>query len=384
MPPSPTSDPLRRRMAVGVERTLQAAARALAHWRARRQADRHPPGAADLRGGRCHCPAELARHYVHSEGLREACDLVIDFGSNVRAPHRPSVPVAHTAAAAAQLAPGAVMHVKTELLDAFIAQVLPHVRSPFVLVTGDSDASAGARHEALLADPRLVHWFVQNCDRPGRHPRLTRIPIGLDNPVYTKFEKRLGFALTMALGRTPFDPSIQRNDIGDQVRLQAVAATLPPPAARPCRALATFHQNQKIIRPSLRDLPDRAEAWHALAQSPCCHFVSRRLRQEECWTRHGDFAFELSPRGNGLDCFRTWEALLLGTIPIVRTSTLDPLYEDEDLPVVIIRDWREVTATALARWREELGGKLAGVERRLLLSTWVDRIRKASPGASTR
>ena len=384
MPPLPRPRPVLRRAALGLERAVQAVARAAAAWQARRGAGRSLPGAADLRGGRCHCPPGLPRHFVHSEGLREACDLVIDFGTNVRAPQRPVVPVERVAAAAAQLDAGAAVHVKTELLDAFVAGVLPAMRQPFVLVTGDSDASAGRRHDALLADPRLRHWFVQNCDHPGRHPRLTRVPIGLDNPVYTKFEKRLGFALTMLLGRTPFDPAVSRNDIGDQARLQTIAATLPPPAARPLRALATFHQNQKLIRPDLGELPERAEAYRLLAASPCCHFVTRRLRQAECWARHGDFAFELSPAGNGLDCFRTWEALLLGTIPIVRTSTLDPLYEDEGLPVVIVREWREVTAEALARWHRELAGRWADVERRLLLGSWVERIRKASQAAAAR
>ena len=45
----------------------------------------------------------------------------------------------------------------------------------------------------------------------------------------------------------------------------------------------------------------------------------------------------MSPQGNGLDCHRTWEALILKTIPIVRTSSLDPLYEG--LPVVVVHEW---------------------------------------------
>ena len=45
------------------------------------------------------------------------------------------------------------------------------------------------------------------------------------------------------------------------------------------------------------------------------------------------YKFILSPPGAGFDCHRTWEALYLGAIPIVKTSSLDPLYKD--LPVVI-------------------------------------------------
>ena len=42
----------------------------------------------------------------------------------------------------------------------------------------------------------------------------------------------------------------------------------------------------------------------------------------------------------GLDAHRTWEALLVGTIPIVRSSKLNPLYER--LPVIIVNRWEEV------------------------------------------
>ena len=45
----------------------------------------------------------------------------------------------------------------------------------------------------------------------------------------------------------------------------------------------------------------------------------------------------LSPPGNGFDCHRTWEALIVGTIPIVKSSCLDALLSD--LPVLIVDDW---------------------------------------------
>jgi len=365
-----------------VEDVVQAATRAAAQrWAALRHGKR-VLRATDFRGGACHCAARLPRHFVHSEGLREACDFVVDFGTNVRSPIRPHVPPAQLVGPMGGLGPGATVHVKTDLLDAFVTHVLPVLRHPIVLVTGDSDASLVGRHRALLDDPRIVHWFAQNCDVPDRHPRLTRIPIGLDNPVFNKFEKRLGFLLTMALGRTPFDPSVSRNDMGDQAALQAVRAALPAPAARPLRVLCTFHQNQKIVAPDVSNLPDRAQAHRDLAHNPVCHFVPRRLKQRECWERHGEFAFEVSPQGNGLDCFRTWEALLLGTIPIVRHSTLDPLFQDERLPVVIVDSWTEITPENLARWRDELQPMLgARVDEVLSLGHWIGKIKKSSRSA---
>jgi hypothetical protein len=373
------SNNLGRSTALGMERVLQSALKGAASaWTAARCAGR-VPSAGDLRGRTCHCDPNLPVHLMHSEGLREACDFVVDFGTNVRSPDRAAWPVAKLAQAARSLPRGAPVYVKTNCLWLFVQKVLPNVREPIVLVTGDSDLSPVLEFSSLLDDRRVGHWFAQNCDRPGRHPRLTRIPIGIDNPIFTKVEKRLGFMLTVALGRSPFDPTFRRNDMGDQRALQRVRATLPPHRDRPARVLCTFHQNQKLVRPDLGGLPDRAAAFSVLSGRACCHFPGRRLPQEECWRTHGEFAFEASPQGNGLDCFRTWEALFLGTIPIVRKSTLDPLFEDQALPVVTVDSWDEVTPANLERWRAAFSGLFGpGLDEKLSLPWWISRLRQAA------
>ena len=38
--------------------------------------------------------------------------------------------------------------------------------------------------------------------------------------------------------------------------------------------------------------------------------------------------------GNGEDCHRTWEAVLLGSIPIVRSSGIENLYQDAPIYVL--------------------------------------------------
>ena len=48
------------------------------------------------------------------------------------------------------------------------------------------------------------------------------------------------------------------------------------------------------------------------------------------------YKFCLAPPGRGIDTHRCWEALMVGTIPIVFSSSLNDLYEN--LPV-IVDDW---------------------------------------------
>lgn len=63
------------------------------------------------------------------------------------------------------------------------------------------------------------------------------------------------------------------------------------------------------------------------------------------YKRNLQYPFWLSPRGNGIDCHRTWEALYLDTIPIVWSSTLDSLFAN--LPILVIKDWKEINENFL-------------------------------------
>jgi hypothetical protein len=81
--------------------------------------------------------------------------------------------------------------------------------------------------------------------------------------------------------------------------------------------------------------------------------------------------FILSPRGNGLDCHRTWEALWLGSIPIVKSSTLDSLLED--LPVLIVDEWSQIDEAYLNQKYAEMGSKSFNL-RKLFFAYWSEKI----------
>lgn len=88
-----------------------------------------------------------------------------------------------------------------------------------------------------------------------------------------------------------------------------------------------------------------------------------------------EYAFALSPFGHGLDCHRTWEILLMRTIPIVETSQLDPLFEQ--LPVVIVKNWQEITEENLEKWlpiyAEKFWTPHGTVEPYLTVDYWINK-----------
>ena len=58
------------------------------------------------------------------------------------------------------------------------------------------------------------------------------------------------------------------------------------------------------------------------------------------------YQYIVSPRGNGLDCHRFWEAQYLGVIPIVEHSTLDSLYSQAG-NVLFVENFADVTEELL-------------------------------------
>ena len=59
----------------------------------------------------------------------------------------------------------------------------------------------------------------------------------------------------------------------------------------------------------------------------------------------GQYKFCISPPGVGIDTHRTWEALMVGTIPIVLSSPLNGLYDD--LPVLVVDSYDSIDPDVL-------------------------------------
>jgi len=97
--------------------------------------------------------------------------------------------------------------------------------------------------------------------------------------------------------------------------------------------------------------------------------------------------FIASPPGVGMDCHRTWEALLLGCVPIVeRKPTLSPMFKD--LPVWEVDGYEQVTATSMAEKQNEIATKLAEGNynfKKLTVGWWREEIaRKTSELAQSK
>merc|ERR1712228_489176 len=102
--------------------------------------------------------------------------------------------------------------------------------------------------------------------------------------------------------------------------------------------------------------------------------------QYDGFVKRSEFIFSFSPFGNGLDCHRTYEALMVGSIVIVQSSPLDAMYKKHDLPVVIISDFKEINESMLSYWYNEYKEKVsinnAMTRYKLTNEYWMSYIRQ--------
>jgi hypothetical protein len=303
-------------------------------------------------------PFEPTR-WVWSRGLGLSCDhnggLLF-----VRGQRGSRAPLRFNPADFERVKDGDLVWTRLIALPQFLTEALPRIRARFALVTGDEDWSipqSFARSAELLDDPKLVYWFSQNLDRTAQHPKLQVLPIGLDFHTISNGPR---------WGHEQATPAEQ------EAELERLRAQMPPTEDRQCLAHADFHFNK---HKSQTWGDDRHGVQQALANNPNVVFQAKKLKRIELWREKTRYAFVVSPHGNGLDCHRTWESLVLGNIVIVKRSSIDPLYEG--LPVVIVDDWREITAENLQRWHADhaTSFRRPQVLERLTNAYWINRAR---------
>lgn len=252
---------------------------------------------------------------------------------------------------------GDLVWVKFSWLKSFLKQVLPLIRSDFVLFTSDSDGGAPlpimAEALQILEYCNVLHWFTQNCDGPGFMGRMSPIPIGID--FHTLSERSLW-------GEPIASPQAQER------ALLSMRNEFRPTRERVRKVYIDF-----AWQPASAYAPwKRYEIRRKLLTNKCVVFQRQFLPRREMWKKYGEYAFVLSPHGAGLDCHRTWEALACGCVVLVPSSPLDCMYEG--LPVIPIKDWNEVTPQNLDLWLERYSGCELS-EERLKSKYWVDKMR---------
>jgi len=235
------------------------------------------------------------------------------------------------------------VYVYTHWLKPFFEEFWPFTR-PLVLVTGMTDHDATPDTIPDLDHPHLAHWFAQNYNGLP-HPKITNLPIGLDYHTLSQNAKSWGPQ------QTPKDQEFSLLS-----RVETIHRA-------PCTAgMEAHHHDSAHWRKETRKKVYQ-KLKHEVIPLP------KSMKRTELWDIYKMHSFIVSPHGNGLDCHRTWEILALGRIPIVRTSSLDPLYDG--LPVMILDKYEDLNQERMVTFRQQVEDNWEQYEwRRLTLDYW--------------
>jgi len=265
---------------------------------------------------------------------------------------------------------GDIVWIQCRFIPEFCKDILPGLKHSIVLLISDgddsfpSDCNNNFDINILLNHPCIVHIFAQNCDYIGLSKKVSQIPIGMD------FH-------TIAYKGTNGGWGEKGSPEQQEAILNTILKTLKPTSQRKKRAFVDFQHSDTMHASFQRYLQfkeDRSSIFQRLLLTGLIDH-GPRIRRSNLWRKKGEYAFSISPHGNGLDCHRTWEDLILGCIVIVKTSPLDHLYKE--LPVVIINDWSEITANNMDKWLSQYGDAFTNpvYRKKLTNEYWLSKIK---------
>ena len=253
-----------------------------------------------------------------------------------------------------------------------IQPLIHAANKPYVIVSSMDDATFPEEVVTPEASsgPLLRHWFATNCrvrsSWEGTSAPITPIPYGID---YWTLSARKSWTNTPMSSAHTQDRHLSRlRESAVHFSKRARTATDPP------RIYINFQFNMDGNGNS-----ERLSAYNTIPRD-LASVQETPINRYDTWGAYTQHVFVASPRGNGLDTIRTWEALMLGCIVIVRRipgdggCALEELYHD--LPVVIIDRWSDLTRDFLSLILSEYAQRTFRYEK-LGTSYWIERIEAA-------
>jgi len=226
--------------------------------------------------------------------------------------------------------------VYTHILDEFMIKLLPHIENKFVLMTHNSDHGINESHLSLLNDDRLLHMFSQNTFI--EHPKLTALPIGIANSMWQHGKiSSLNHLINLNKGAKK-----------EQIYVNVSVGT---------------------------NREHRSKVMNALQTNPLSVFSPQNKPHHLYLEEMCEYKWIASPKGNGVDCHRLWEAMYAGCIALCDDTINSRAFKSMGLPIILVNEW----STISLEWLQEESRKLNVINYKhnvLNVEWWMGEINK--------
>jgi len=213
----------------------------------------------------------------------------------------------------------------------------------------------------FIMDSRLRYWYVQNFDLVGCD---TLSCSDVQQETYHQFLQKVR---PVPIG-IDFHSLAGKNQVNSSMFAQSVIQQYN--SLHTCRHIASnsFDGRSKSILVTFRCEFQLHEEHYKITRKELCALIRKRIEldkiggnvdasplniqsryqmvriippipRSQLWSIMAQHAYCFAPPGHGIDTHRVWEALLLGVMPIVITSSMDALYSE--FPVIIVDRWED-------------------------------------------
>jgi len=184
---------------------------------------------------------------------------------------------------------------------------------PFTLVTHNSDINFTEEYVNAVVEffPKMKHWYTQNllCE----HQKVSPIPIGIANPKWSHGNQER------------FEKIMKEDNEKTMLYYANFNVSTNPTARLECyKKLGIEPDTEYPNAASIKDHDDFVNS----TQDNYLRNISKSY-------------FTVSPDGNGKDCHKTWEALYMKSIPIVKRWHGAERFKKLGIPMIILDDWSE-------------------------------------------
>jgi len=255
-------------------------------------------------------------------------------------------------------------------LDIF-SNHLNKLTSPIILITADGTRPVPSSFSKTTVDNILNHnkiikWYTQNYDKSIIHEKLKHYPIGMDLHttvwlINNDIQKKIDFMIECRK-KSPTDKRIKYKIFSDTHHSYTTDKRIKYKIFSNTHHSYT-HDERKVV-------------YSIIKQNKTFDLSSGRKSFIEITKDYNKYNFVLSPRGRGVDCHRTWELFLAGAIVITRTSTLDEMLINNNLPVIILNEWdelNEISEEVLNKWYNDNIHKtsMENIFPKLMYTYWI-------------
>tara|TARA_R110000824_G_scaffold331078_1_gene517825 strand:+ start:6974 stop:7771 length:798 start_codon:yes stop_codon:yes gene_type:complete len=238
---------------------------------------------------------------------------------------------------------GTATFCKTDFLS------MTQIKEGTPLVTHNSDYCINEKRRD--SQPKVTKWFAQN--KECKDDSVVPIPIGLEN-----MQLRTAGTAQNGVFSSEVKGALEKGLLLDKINSYEISKD----------GLAYLNFNSKTYPEERVPLWDRFsnQDWVSTASS---------LTLQQFYFDMATHKFIFSPRGNGIDCHRTWEALYLRTIPIVKRCTHMDAFDE--LPILFVNEWSEISYNYLSTKYDEYRDRLFDLSK-MKISYWRKRINDCS------